>query len=113
MLLCFYYYFAEPTELLIVPVNRSIVDSGKTAYFVCVGLNEYEHTDIIWRYNGQELTNETLVGLYNTEVTHGGRMYTSSILELCGLNLDRTGTYSCTAGYSRQANSSSFILLIS
>ena len=113
MLLCFYYYFAEPTELLIVPVNRSIVDSGDTAYFVCVGLSEFEHTDIIWKYNGQQLTNESEVSLYNTEVTYGGRMYMSSVLELCGFNLDRTGTYSCTAGYSRQANSSSFIFLIS
>ena len=112
-MLCFYYYFAEPTELLIVPVNRSIVDPGKTAYFVCVGLSEFEHTDIIWNYNGQQLTNESLVGLYNTEVAHGGHMYTSSILELCGLNLDRTGNYSCTTGYSRQADSSSFTLLIS
>ena len=105
--------FAEPTELLIVPDNRSVVDSGKTAYFVCVGLSEFEHTDIVWRYNGRQLRNESLVRLYNTEVSHGGRMYTSSVLELCGLDLDSTGTYSCTAGYSRQGNSSSFTLLIS
>ena len=105
--------FTEPTELVIVPVNRSIVDSGKTAYFVCVGLSEVEHTDILWRYNGKVLTNDTLIGLYTTKVSHDDRLYTSSILELCGLNLDRTGTYSCTAGYSRQGNSSSFTLLIS
>ena len=89
------------------------MDSGKTAYFFCVGLSEVEHTDIIWNYNGKQLSNNTLVRLYNTEVTHGGRMVTSSVLELCGLNLTSVGTYSCTAGYSRQANSSSFTLLIS
>ena len=99
---------------MIVPVNKSIVDSGKTAYFVCVGLSEIEHTDILWRYNGNVLTNDsTLIGLHTTKVAHDDRLYTSSILELCGLDLARTGTYSCTAGYSRQGNSSSFTLLIS
>ena len=107
-------FSSEPTELLIVPVNKSIVDSGKTAYFVCVGLSEIEHTDILWRYNGNVLTNDsTLIGLHTTKVSHDDRLYTSSILELCGIDLDRTGTYSCTAGYSRQGNSSSFTLLIS
>ena len=62
-------FSVEPTELLIVPVNRSIVDSGKAAYFVCVGLSEVEHTDILWRYNGKELTNDTLMKLKSYMVT--------------------------------------------
>ena len=115
MHMCMSIIFAEPPELLIVPVNRSILDSGTTAYFVCVGLSEIMHTDIIWRYNGTHLTNDsdTLVGIYNTQVTHGGHMFTSSILELCGIDLDNAGTYTCTTGYSRKGDTSSFTLLIS
>ena len=90
------------------------MDSGRTVYFVCVGASEIEHPNIIWRYNGKHLTNEALVGMYDSQVnTRSGQMYTSSVLELCGIDLDDAGSYSCTAGYSKQSNSSSFTLLIS
>ena len=95
--------------------NASIeVDAGTTVTYVCVGFGEDEPPNIIWRFGDQELTNDTssLVTVYESQLIENGLVFTQSILELCSVEVDNAGMYSCTANNSRGSNSSTFTLSV-
>ena len=102
----------EPAQIVIAP-NASIeVDAGTTVTYVCVGYGEDEPSNIIWEFGDQTLSNDTsdLVTIYDSRVVENGLVFTQSILELCSVEVENAGMYSCTANNSRGSNSSTFTL---
>ena len=104
----------EPAQIVIAP-NASIeVDAGTTVTYVCVGYGEDEPPNIIWEFGDQLLSNETstLVTIYESQLMENRLVFTQSILELCSVEVENAGMYSCTANNSRGSNSSTFTLSI-
>ena len=98
---------------MVVTPNASIeVDAGTTVTYVCVGYGEDEPPNIFWEFGDQLLSNDTssLVTVYDSQVVENGLVFTQSILELCSVEIENAGEYSCTANNSRGSNSSTFIL---
>ena len=103
---------AEHPQIVIAPNASITVDAGTTVTYVCVGYGEDEPPNIIWEFGDQLLSNDTssLVTIYDSQVVENGQVFTQSILELCSVEVENAGQYSCTANNSRGSNSSSFIL---
>ena len=102
----------EPPQLVVTP-NASIeVDAGTTVTYVCVGFGEDEPPNIIWEFGDQLLNNDTssLVTIYESQVEENRLVFSQSILELCSVEVENAGMYSCTANNSRGSNSSTFTL---
>ena len=68
---------------------------GDTAFLVCVGYGQ-PNVEISWTLNGEVVTNDSLVTIYEEEVSQGGRLFKQSFLELCSLELSDSGIYTCT-----------------
>ena len=112
LLMSFFSTFTEPPQLVVTP-NASIeVDAGTTVTYVCVGYGEDEPPNIIWEFGDQLLSNDTspLVTIYESQLMENRLLFTQSILELCSVEVENAGNYSCTANNSRGSNSSTFTL---
>ena len=68
---------------------------GDTAFLVCVGYGQ-PYVQISWSLNGEVVTNDSLVTIYEEEVSQGGRLFKQLFLELCSLELSDSGIYTCT-----------------
>ena len=75
------------------------VDAGSTVYYVCVGYDELDPPSIMWKLGETVLTNGSgsLVTVYTKLVMLNNLTFTQSILELCGVQLENNGGYSCSA----------------
>ena len=97
---------------MVAPSDSLEVDAGTTVTYVCVAFGVDEPPNIFWQFGDTLLSNDTsaLVTVYESEVVENGLTFTQSILELCSVEVDNAGEYSCTANNSRGSNSSSFTL---
>ena len=68
---------------------------GDTAFLVCVGYGQ-PTVEISWTLNGEVVMNNSLVTIYEEEVSQGGRLFKQLFLELCSLELSDSGIYTCT-----------------
>ena len=68
---------------------------GDTAFLVCVGYGQ-PTVEISWTLNGEVVMNDSLVTIYEEEVSQGGRLFKQLFLELCSLELSDSGIYTCT-----------------
>ena len=73
------------------------VDAGSTVYYVCVGYDELDPPNITWKFGDKLLTNGSLITVYTKPVVLNNLTFTQSILELCGVQLENNGGYSCSA----------------
>ena len=82
--------------------------------YVCVAFGEDEPPNIFWQFGNDLLGNDTssLVTVYETQVVENGLVFTQSILEMCSVELENAGNYSCTANNSIGSNSSTFRLIV-
>ena len=104
----------DPPQLVITPNSTFEVDAGATVTYVCVGFSQDEPPDIFWRFGDELLSNETssLVTVYESQVEGNNLVFTESILELCSVELENDGMYSCTASNSAGSSSSNFTLSV-
>ena len=68
---------------------------GDTAFLVCVGYGQ-PNVQISWTLNGEVVLNDSLVTIYEEEVSQGGRLFKQLFLKLCSLKLSDSGIYTCT-----------------
>ena len=110
----FPHLYAEPPQLVITPNSTFEVDVGATVTYVCVGFSRDDPPSIFWRFGDELLSNETssLVTVYESQVEGNNLVFTESILELCSVELENDGMYSCTANNSRGSNRSNFTLSV-
>ena len=85
-------------EIVISPSNvTDPFTEGDTVTFACSASGR-PYPTIQWYKDGVMLTNDSqLTSIYNEEFENSGLLFTSSILELCGVGEDDSGTYSCVA----------------
>lgn len=102
--------FTGSVQLLLTPNSSIEVETGDTVDYVCVGYGGNESTNILWKFQENDLLNGTLVGIYEDQVTVSGLTFTVSTLELCSVNLEDSGLYSCTVITSRDSTSINFTM---
>jgi hypothetical protein len=78
------------------------VDAGSTVYYVCVGYDEFEPDhppNITWKSGVTLLTNDSssVANIYTKLVVLNNLTFTQSILELCSVQVQNNGGYSCSA----------------
>ena len=80
---------------LIVISDDAFLAAGDTALLLCVGHGQPD-VQITWSRNGENITNTSLVTIYEEEVTRGERLFVHSFLELCSVEVSDAGSYICT-----------------
>ena len=86
---------------------------GDTINLVCTATGRPSPM-IQWYKDGVLLTNDTssLTSVYNEEFESSGLLFTTSILELCSVDADSSGTYSCLALNAAGNDSVEFDVLV-
>ena len=69
---------------------------GDTVALACTATAKPFAT-IQWYKDGIELTNGSLTSIYNEQFEGNGLLFTTSILEVCSVGSEDSGTYSCVA----------------
>lgn len=86
------------------------VEIGDTVSYVCVGYGKDVSTNILWKFGDTVLTNNSFVGIYENLIMVNNQTFTLSTLELCSIELEASGMYSCTANNSVDSESFTFTL---
>ena len=78
----------------------------------CTAYGGDEPPSIIWKFGDELFINDSLelVKIYESQTVQNGHVFTESILELCDVDFNDTGVYSCTANNSRGTDSYNFTL---
>ena len=87
--------------MVVISDDTSLI-VGDTAFLVCVGYGQ-PYVEISWTLNGEVVTNDSLVTIYEEEVSQGGRLFKQSFLELCSLEVSDSGVYTCTVSNNETA----------
>ena len=75
-----------------------MVDSERhTVLMVCVITTGYPYTSVMWYKDGNEITNNSQTSIYDEQFERNGLLFTSSILEICSVGPEDSGSYSCVA----------------
>ena len=86
--------------------SDTVAEVGSTVLFTCVAYGIPLPSTITWSYYNYTLSNYTNVTIYFNEIDVGGAIFLQSILELCGVEEDYSGYYSCSvetpAGYDAE-----------
>ena len=102
---------AAELELVVISNDTSLT-VGDTALLTCVGYGQPD-VQITWSRNGENITNASLVSIYEEEVTQGGRLFKQSFLELCSLQSSDAGDYVCTVSNGAATANATTQLLVS
>ena len=90
--------FTGSVMLVETPSTGVEVDAGSTVYYVCVGYDdELDPPNITWKFGNTLLKNDSSVNIYTKLVELNNLTFTQSILELCGVQVQDNGGYSCSA----------------
>ena len=97
--------------LVETPKANVDVDARSTVYYVCVGYGEDDPPSITWRFGDRFLINGSMINsasvtIYEKPVMLNNITFTQSILELCSVQVQDDGIYSCSAIGSSNASSS-------
>ena len=84
---------------------------GNMLILTCVGYG-VPSPDMMWLKDGVELSNNSRVSIYSTEVEVGGILFIQSTPEICSTEQTDEGTYSCTATNEEGSNTLSFIMSV-
>ena len=68
--------------------------------------------EISWTVGGETLVNDTRVTIYNEIVEEGGVLFSSSVLEICSVELEDAGQYACVASNEEANDTVSFELTV-
>lgn len=80
---------------LVAISNDTSLTAGDTAFLSCVGHGQ-PYVEITWIRNGNPLSNDSRVAIYESEITRGGRLFLQSFLDLCSLEVTDAGAYICS-----------------
>ena len=83
-------------EVVIAPPPAPVVDAGNTVVVACVVYGS-PAPNITWSRDGNILSNDTRVTIYDELVTESGVTFVQSILEICSATPSDGGQYICLA----------------
>ncbi len=81
-------------------------------FLTCVGYGAESDTWITWRKDDTELTGDARLNINSSVVTEGGLSFVMSILEICSVEVNDTGVYSCMADNGVGSEISYFSLIV-
>ena len=65
-------------------------------FLMCMAIGR-PYATILWYKDGTEITNGSLTSIYNEQFQSSDLFFTSSILEVCSVGPENSGSYSCVA----------------
>ena len=97
---------------MVVISNDTSLTVGDTALLTCVGYGQPD-VQITWSRNGENISNTSLISIFEEEVTQGGRLFKQSFLELCSLQSSDAGSYVCTVSSGQEKANATTQLFVS
>jgi len=101
---------AAAAEIVIVPESTTVRE-GSMVILTCVAYG-VPHPDVTWSRGGEELTNTTRMTVYSAYLEEGGVPFTQATLEICGVELEDAGMYSCQGSNQNGTDTRSFNLTV-
>jgi len=107
------YYLAttDQTQIVIRPQQVTPVNAGSSLTLACVAYGDLIPT-ISWNKGSNQLTNDSEVTIYQEVLNISGLIFAKSILEICALDEDDAGQYSCFAESSTSNDTANFELSV-
>ena len=102
---------ANETQIVIRPQQLAQVNAGSSMTLACVAYGDPIPT-ISWNKGSSRLTNSSEVTIYQEVLNISGLIFAKSILEICALDVDDTGQYSCFAESSTSNDTANFELSV-
>ena len=109
--LCDFFLVASTTAQLFAISSDTSVGEGQTAILACVGYSE-PNVEVTWWRNGRLVTNSDLISTSQFIVSHQGRNFTTSFLQICGVGNSDVGEYTCMVSNSIMSVTASVQLTI-
>ena len=88
--------FSVAPAIVIRPNVSDPFSEGDTVALVCTATGR-PYPSIQWYKDGVLLTNDSLTSIYDEEFEASGLLFSTSILEVCSVGVNDSGTYSCFA----------------
>ena len=104
------YLVVGPPEIVIAP-DDTVVDQDNTVLVTCVAYAPSQ-PNISWTQNGQLLSNDSVISIYDDVLYQGGVTFYLTTLEICSVDPRHGGEYSCTFSNSFGNHSSSFSISV-
>ena len=78
---------------------------------ICVGYGQ-PNVDITWSRDGQVILNSSSVSITEEDLIQGGRTFKQSFLQVCSVQFDQSGTYTCSVNNGIMSTNSSLQLSV-
>jgi len=101
----------DQARIAIHPLQETSVDAGSSLTLACVAYGDPVPT-ISWNKGSSELTNSSVVTIYQHVLNISGVIVMRSILEICSVDEDDAGQYSCFAENSVSNDTANFELSV-
>ena len=101
----------DETQIVIRPQQLAQVNAGSSMTLACVAYGDPIPT-ISWNKGSSRLTNSSEVTIYQEVLNISGLIFAKSILEICALDEDDAGQYSCFAESSTSNDTANFELSV-
>ena len=101
----------DQARIVIRPLQETSVDAGSSLILACVAYGDPVPT-ISWNKGSSELTNCSMVTIYQHVLNISGVIVMRSILEICSVDEDAAGQYNCFAENSVSNDTANFELSV-
>ena len=101
----------DQARIVIHPLQVTSVDAGSSLTLACVAYGDPVPT-ISWNKGSSELTNSSVVTIYQHVLNISGVIVMRSILEICSVDEDDAGQYSCFSENSVSNDTANFELSV-
>ena len=105
-----YSNYIATAEVVILNEDTTSLE-GNMLILTCVGYG-VPSPNMMWLKDGVELSNNSRVSIYSTEVDMGGILFVQSTLEICSIEQSDKGLYSCAATNVKGTETHSFQLVV-
>ena len=101
----------DQARIVIHPLQVTSVDAGSSLTLACVAYGDPVPT-ISWNKGSSELTNSSVITIYQDVLEIRGVAFMRSILEICSVDGDDAGQYSCFSENSVSNDTANFELSV-
>ena len=101
----------DQARIVIHPAQVASVDAGSSLTVACVAHGDPVPT-ITWSRGSSELANSSVITIYQEVLNISAVAFVKSILEICSVDEDDAGQYSCSAETSASNDTANFELSV-
>ena len=85
---------------------------GETFLLTCIGYSLFD-TEIRWSFNNDIVGNTSLVTAYTEKLDQGGKVFTQSLLQVCGAIVSDSGDYTCIVSNGQSTTNDTIQVIVS